>query len=131
MWLCLRRGDEMKEHGPLVEGLPLLKGAICGSLLAGSLAAPYGPLAQAALFIIAALVFLDTLFIFGRELHLVSFLASVLLGAVAGVLFLLAGLLGAYILVVLVVMTIVYLYEFMTYREGRRVRTGVARLLSR
>lgn len=121
----------MKEQGPLVEGLPLLKGAICGSLIAGSLAAPYGPAAQVALFIIAALVFLDTAFIFGREMHLVSFLASVLLGVVATVLLFLAGLLGTYLLVVLVVMTIVYLYEFMTYREGRRVRAGVARLLSR
>ncbi len=121
----------MMEHGPLVEGFPLVKGILCGSLLAGSLTMPYGILVQAALFIIAVLVFLDSVFIFGRETHILGFLAAMLLGAVLGIAFALAGLIGLYMLVTFVVMTIVYLYEFMSYREGRHVKARVARVLSR
>ncbi len=121
----------MMEHGPLVEGFPLVKGLLCGSLVAGSLTVQYGILVQAALLIIAALVFLDTLFIFDRETHLMSFLAAMVLGAILGVAFALAGLIGLYMLIIFIVMTIVYLYEFMSYREGRRVKAGIARLLSR
>jgi hypothetical protein len=121
----------MAEYGPLVEGFPVVKGILCGSLVAGSLTIPYGIVFQSALFIIAAAVFLDAVFIFGRETHILSFLAAMLLGAILGVLFALAGLIGLYMLIILVVMTIVYLYEFMSYREGRRVKSGVAKLLSR
>jgi hypothetical protein len=121
----------MKEHGPLVEGFPLVKGLLCGSLLAGSATVPYGMLVQTVLFIIAAAVFLDTLFIFGREVHLLGFLAAMVFGAAVGVAFALASLIGPYMLVIFIAMLIVYLYEFMSYREGRGVKSGVARLMSR
>lgn len=118
------------EHGPLLGGLPLLKGFLCGSLVACSLAAPYGFPAQAALFVVASLVFLDSLFAFGHEVHILGFLASMVVGGAAGLGLSLAGLIGPYLLVVFVVLALVYLYEFMGGR-GRGVKEGVARLLSR
>jgi hypothetical protein len=118
------------EHGPLLGGLPLIKGFLCGSLLAGSLAALYGIPAQTVLFVMAALVFLDSLFTFGREIHILGFLASMVIGGAAGLASSLAGLMWPYLLVVFVMLALVYLYEFMG-RRGREVKSGVARLLSR
>jgi len=108
------------KHGPLVEGFPLIKGVLCGSLLGGSFTAPYGLLVQIVFFMIAALIFLDSAFVFHRETHLVSFFLFLVLGLVFTFSFLLAGLMELYLLVMFVVMGIIYLYEFMLYRESRQ-----------
>jgi hypothetical protein len=108
------------EHGPLVEGFPVIKGILCGSLLAGSLTAPYGLLVQIVFFAIAALIFLDSAFVFHRETHLVSFLLFLAIGLVLTFSSLLAGLLELYLLVIFVVLGIVYLYELMLHRETRQ-----------
>ncbi|MCK4714337.1 MAG: hypothetical protein KAT35_02090 [Candidatus Aenigmarchaeota archaeon] len=108
------------EHGPLVEGFPVIKGILCGSLLAGSFTAPYGLLVQIVFFIIAALILLDSVFVFHRETHIVSFFLFLALGLVFTFSSLLAGLLELYLLVIFVVLGIVYLYEFMLYRETRQ-----------
>jgi hypothetical protein len=110
------------EHGPLVEALPFIKGLLCGSMVIGSLAVPNGILVQLALFLIAALVFLDALFMFGREIHLLSFLLSLMAGLILGIVFALSGLIGPLMVVAFVVMAMVYLYEFMGHREARKER---------
>ena len=108
------------KHGPLVHGFPVIKGFLCGSLLAGSLLAPYGILAQVALFIIAALIFLDSMFLFNKELHLLSFLVAVVVGFFVGLLSVLISLLSPYLLIIFIAMAIVYLYEYMSYQESRK-----------
>ena len=110
------------EHGPLMEGFPVLKGLLCGSLLAGSFTVPYGLLVQLVLLMIAAMIFLDSVFVFHKETHLVSFFMFLALGIVFVLSSLLAGLLEVYLLVIFVALGIVYLYEFMLYRENRKKR---------
>jgi len=107
------------EHGPLLEGFPLIKGVICGSLLAGSLISLYGLAVQIFFLAIAALIFLDSLFVFNREPHLISFLVFVAIGAVLAFSALAAGLIGLHFLIVFIAMGMIYLYEFMLYRETR------------
>ena len=108
------------EHGPLIEGFPLLKGLVCGSLIAGSFTIPLGILVQIALFIIAVLVFFDTILITHKQPHIVSFLIFMFIGIIAGISFALANLIDPYMLVIFVVMAILYLYEYLSYRERRR-----------
>ncbi len=107
------------EQESLVEGVPFIKGLLCGSLAAGSLTVPYGIPAQVALFVIAVMIFLDAVFVFGRESHILSFLAAMLLGVILEIASVLAGLTSLYMLITFVVMTIVYLYEFMSYKEKK------------
>lgn len=108
------------KHGPLVHGSPVIKGFLCGSLLAGSLAAPFGIIAQLALFVIACLIFLDSIFLFNKELHLLSFLLAAIVGFFISLLSTLLALLSPYLLIIFIVMAIVYLYEYMSYRESRK-----------
>ena len=108
------------KHGPLIEGFPILKGLLCGSLLAGSLTVPQGIIVQIAIFIIAALIFIDSLFVVHREPHIMSFLITMLFGAVVGIFFALAELISLYMLIIFVAMAILYLYEFMSYRETHK-----------
>lgn len=109
-------------HGPLTEVLPFIKGMLCGSLVIGSFTVPNGLLVQVALLIIAALVFLNEMFMFGRELHLLSFLLSLVAGLVLGAVFAVAGLIGPWVVVVFVVTATVYLYELMNRKDtGKRI----------
>ncbi len=108
----------MRRDVPLLRGLPLAKGFICGSLLAGAIAVPYGILVQLALLVIAAMVFIDTSCVFGRERHILSFSALLALGLVLGLLSAVISLISTYMLFVFIAMTVLYVHEYLEYRKG-------------
>ncbi len=107
----------MKSKQPLVSGFYLIRGFLCGSLVAGSLMVPYGLMVQAVLFILAAAIFLDTLFTYHRRPFVVcfvmAFFAALALGIVSG----LFSLTQPLLLVVFILMAITYLHQYLTYRE--------------
>jgi hypothetical protein len=107
-------------HGPLARGHPFIKGILTGSLIVGAFSPQYGIFAQIVLLLFAAIIFLDTCFIYGRETHLLTFLANIVIGIIIGVIFTLAGLMDLYLVVVLVSMAIVYLHIFMSHKERRK-----------
>jgi UDP-N-acetylmuramyl pentapeptide phosphotransferase/UDP-N-acetylglucosamine-1-phosphate transferase len=121
----------MHQNEPISGLIPFIKGLVAGTLLVGAFSAPYGILVQVFLFIIAAAIFLDDVLSKGRPQHLLTFLIAMAIGIAIGVGFAIAQLVNISLVLAFVLMTVVYLYEFMSYREGKRVRSGVANLLSR
>lgn len=107
------------KHGPLLGGIPILKGFISGSLLAGAFTVPYGILIQLILFILAVAVFLDCLCIYGHALHILSFLTVGILSFFLGLGFALFGLINVYLVVTFVIMAILYLFLFMSEKARK------------
>ena len=59
----------MKDHIPLVRGLPLIKGFLCGSFLSAAFMTAYGILFQAIFFLLFFIIFVDAICAFGRAKH--------------------------------------------------------------
>ena len=106
----------VKEFGPLVEGIPLVKGFIVGSLVSGAFTIPHGALFQAVLFVIAALVFLDAIIVFRSDRHLLSLAFMILISFIIGLAFAYTDLVSLYMVFTFVVMAILYLYIYLRTR---------------
>jgi hypothetical protein len=102
----------MRRQTPLLKGYPLIKGFLCGSLFIGSVAAEHIVPLRVLIFIIAGLVFMDAVFKFGDEPHILSFLAMVGIGLFVGLIAAISGFVNQYVLVMLILITLVYTHGF-------------------
>ena len=103
---------------PLVQGMPILKGLLAGSLFVAGLAFPFGFGLQALLFFAGVLVFIDAIVPDGQ----VSIIATVLSAVFGGFLSSLAAVLGlAFPWTVLVTAaTILFYFERFHRKKGRK-----------
>jgi len=72
-----------KEGIPLVRLPVAAKGFLCGSLLAGSVAIPYGLPVQVLMLTLSIIMFLESIFAFGRSRSTLSFSAAMVVGMIA------------------------------------------------
>ena len=110
----------MNYNEPLVSGFYLARGFFCGSVLAGAILTPYGILVSMALLAIAIVIFIDSIFIYHRKPYFFCFLLAFMAGIGLCMLFWVAGIVNIYMLVVFIMMSIAYLHQYMSYKEGRK-----------
>ena len=104
-------------HGPLVKGVPILKGFLSGSLLGVAFTIPYGLGVQIILFLAALFVFVDSVCCFGGQTHLLSFLFFWVIGLAFGIILGLIGFSWPYTVLILVIGGGLYLHTYM----GRKI----------
>ena len=107
------------DHIPMLRSGPILKGFFSGSLVAGSIGVPYGILIQIALFILAAILFVESNFTFGRSKYILSNVAMGMLGIIVGIAFWVAGQIEIYIAIILLGVAVTYIIEYVKKKAHR------------
>jgi hypothetical protein len=106
------------QKSPLVRLPVAAKGFLCGSILAGSFALPYGIVVLVLLMAFCIFMFMESVFAFGRSRNTLSFSASLVAGIIVSATMALFGLATAYVALALFVAAVIYAVEFVGYRKA-------------
>jgi len=96
------------KYPPLVNWVSMLKGIAGGGMLAGSLVCGWGFLAQAVIFALGFLVLLDGVMVSGRGVFIIICLITAIVSAAFAVALSFAGLLTAYLALMLLAAFLLY-----------------------
>ena len=99
------------KNGNITAGICMIKGMISGSLFGAAIISGYGIVPQLLLFFIGVLVFVESVCVPGRDVHIGTVIFFNIVGICAS--FLMWNLLNVYIIAVFIVMAAVYAHAFL------------------
>ncbi len=107
----------MGKYPPLFNAHAIVKGYLAGAFLAGAIVGSFEMVFRAVLLLFSVLIFVDSSCAWGRARYILSFSLFLALGLVIGLILYLPGLVGTYIILNLIIMTLTYAIEYLGQRK--------------